>query len=553
MQGNILKNREIFLLYAFIALFLPLFYHFYAIKSGLPFLLNLDDGYIHLKLAENFVKTGHLGLYPGEGGGGSSSLVWTMLLSFLILIGIPGDIGALASSLTCWIVTVLIFARFTHHLYGSTIKSAVTVLIVIISGQLTAIALSGMETHLFLLFITLSLFAYMKQQRITSLTWIGLASLTRPEAVFLAAAIFLYEVLFRVKQVAETQLNSQSRQSSYISRFIKSAAFPVVSLSALFIGWVVLYLLAGNTPDTFAARRWLIGMPQSLLDDPAMIYIGAWKLITLMSDRLTSYIGPGYGIGVFWAIIITGLFFSGLVSSWRKKSDIIDTRQTILVNGILGIIGIYIILHLLFHLLLLPTPGHLGRYLAPIWLFSPLLIVSGWESLQALLKKFRTSRIAPYLAAFLIISYVPQLVKWCGWHRDTIHHLANVHLKMAEYVRETIPVDEPVAIFDIGIAGWKIPHRIIDLGGLTGKEYLDALHDRNVPWLLMNNNVKYIVLPEFDGVQRWIVGSRLNLFPKDLVEIYRVTLGEKHFPHIPPTLVALPASGLYTWKKADED
>ncbi len=72
-----------------LAMALALGFHLLARGGDVGFRLNADDGYIHAEIAEHLARTGFLGFNPGERGGGTSSLPWTLLLALLARAGCP--------------------------------------------------------------------------------------------------------------------------------------------------------------------------------------------------------------------------------------------------------------------------------------------------------------------------------------------------------------------------------------------------------------------------------------------------------------------------------
>ncbi|MDP8206488.1 MAG: hypothetical protein P9L92_07505 [Candidatus Electryonea clarkiae] len=518
------KKRFFFLFIVIsLAVSLPLIYHTLTQLSGLPFLLNLDDGYIHARLAQNLAQTGHSGLNPGETGGGSSSLPWTLLLAGCSLAGIAADKAAWFMSLFTWALTAWAGALLSYKLFGNSVKSWIAAIAIALSGQLAMSALSGMETHLFLFLIIMSIYFHAQQRLWISAYWCAFAAVTRPEALMLAIAFFMVEFIKILKY--------DNKESS--KRILKAGFRFTLTPIAVLISIALLALLSGEMPGTLAARRWLIGMPPTPWENISLSAKGASILINQLIDRVINLVGPGHGIGVIWALVIVFLAVAG---------SFIHSKPSIKV------IALYLFFHFLFFLIFLPITGHHGRYFAPLWALAPLLVVNGWSYLGSRLKNFQFQKLSPYLAAILIAGYVPQIFKWGRFHFDTVDHLTRIHLRMAQTVNSSIPGNETIGVFDIGLMSWTVQNRIIDLGGLTSNHILNRLHNGNVTNVLNENDVEYLVLPEYDGPNRWVLVRRLNINPNDLQMIERFSLGNKVMPHLSATMVALPALGLHKRK-----
>jgi tetratricopeptide (TPR) repeat protein len=120
--------------------------------DGLP----LDDPWIHLTFARNLAESGSYSYFPGEPTlSGSTSPLYTLLLAagFLVLdnekllsylLGLRSHAGFLAA--------LAVWARL--RLRGSA-WAAAAVLLVGLDGRIALLAVSGMETSLFLLLIAL--------------------------------------------------------------------------------------------------------------------------------------------------------------------------------------------------------------------------------------------------------------------------------------------------------------------------------------------------------------------------------------------------------------
>lgn len=520
-RGTRRANFIVQLVPILLALLLALVYFTLSRPGGSGVLLGLDDGYIHARLGQNLARTGVLGINPGEGGGGSSSLLWTALLTFLAFWHIPADVAALLLGFASLGGMVWAVCRLARRYVGPWGAFAVG-LFIALGGQHLALALSGMETLLLtaLLFTGFALEA--EGHRKGSLAAFALAALTRPEAILAPFAIAVARSLPSRDAPNEAALHPMK---------VWVRAGIVLLVAAAGIG--LLALLGHGLPSTVGGRRWLYGLGEKPFTTlgPALPIL--FRFIQLNVNRLVGMTGPGGVFGWIWALLVAELAITGMVGLWRRGA---------LARGIL----LWAVLHLLFTFGVLGEEGHLGRYLEPLWALLPLLAVVGWTATIGAVPD-RVGRGVAFAATVLLMAgYLPQAFAWSGWYGGAVHHLKALHLRMARSVAQMVPRDQPVAGFDIGLLSWRSGHRIVDIGGLGGWRMVDAMYHRRVPELLDSLGVQYVVLPETRTPRlRYLFANRLGFDPDALSPRARYLLGPKELGHLATTRVAMPAQTLY--------
>src|SRR3954451_17924135 len=113
--------------------------------SGFP----LDDAWIHQVVARNFAETGRPGFVPGIAAGGSTSLLWTVLLSPAHLIAGLDPVGyTRALSLLLWIVTIEVLFALSRADGWSDAESGIVASGAAVCGNAVWFAWSGMEATL---------------------------------------------------------------------------------------------------------------------------------------------------------------------------------------------------------------------------------------------------------------------------------------------------------------------------------------------------------------------------------------------------------------------
>lgn len=511
------------------AVALAVIYHLVSQARG-GFLLSLDEGYIHTVLAYNLSETGVLGLNPGQEGGGSSSPVWTFLLTALTWIGIRPDIAAIFLSVVSLGLAVAFTVRYAFAMLKPPAAWATAVLVVL-TGQHAATSLTGLEAMLIAAFVILGLYLHGQGWSKRSTAAFIAGSLIRPEVVFAAFTAWVAD-FYNALTGRHRFKNAWRAMERPTERFIQVV---VVFLAGL----AVISMLAGTAPSALAGRRWMYGLGSQFFTWQGDAQITYFHYLESLAQRLQFAIGPGGTLGTIWAIIVAALFVIGLIRLLLGDKSI--GRAT----------AMYMILAPLFMGVIIGHEGHMGRYLAAFWMLLPMVAIMGWNYLYSKLPKESTMSLAVAImaAALLIGGFIPQLFRWAEWHADTVDHLRKVHLKMAYTVLERVPEDEHVAAFDIGLLTYRSHRYIVDMRGVTDREMAKAVVEGRTPELLHSRGVKYVVLPETPYEEtRYNMVHRLGFNEDDLVQIKTVSLPKKPRPYLRATQVAMTQLTLYRLK-----
>ena len=163
------------------------------------FLYTLDDPYIHMAIAKNFVTSGTWGVTQYEFSSCSSSPLWTFLISFFYFIFgtkiiIPFILNILFASLTAYVVFKFI-GKYTEDILLQTI----IVLSVLFFGPFVSVVFTGLEHSMYTFFIVLIIYYIFeifdeqrnKKEIYTLFILLSLLTLSRYEGMFVAAALFL--------------------------------------------------------------------------------------------------------------------------------------------------------------------------------------------------------------------------------------------------------------------------------------------------------------------------------------------------------------------------
>ena len=169
-----------------------------------PGIFPLDDAYIHLNYVENLANTGRLSFNTGELSTGTSSLIWVCILAIFFKLGADVYWAAILLSLLSMIIlmnlTFIATRKVTSdlHLPQSTSiwMSLLASCLLISNGNLIWLALSGMDTILFLAIGRLGVLSHIKWgfgYRTGFIT--ALLTLTHPSGISLFITLVLVTVV----------------------------------------------------------------------------------------------------------------------------------------------------------------------------------------------------------------------------------------------------------------------------------------------------------------------------------------------------------------------
>jgi hypothetical protein len=454
----------------------------------------LDDSWIHQEIARNLVQHHSFGFTPGVTSSGSSSTLWTFILSINFLLFPTHSPVFFPLVLNSFLITfsgILLWQMAA--LDGLPLLYALALaLLPALSGNYLWLAFIGME-HL--LFVTLSLTAILlwfrprgARQKLSphpdtsvhSSLLAGLAlgalGMTRPEGLALGVLLFaLYKWCGRS-----------------LGDVFRAAAVAVLFLVPSFL--INLKTSGSLLPMTLRGRRFLFSGTDQL-------HVGRSTVRGLTMETYAKVIQHNFfHTTSAWAMVGVVLAFYGCFVLLRRFPN----RTSVLV--------LWATLHYASYCFTLPATGHGGRYQPFVLLLFPSLLAIALFDLFALSQRFLLPRARALLLPAQSIALVAiaaltaaTLPRWNVALRDSIANIDNCHLKMAEYLNDHYAPGTKVGVFDIGTIGYFSHIDLIDLGGLVDRNYLPYLISGRVPQYLEARGVDYIVLahngPEgdFDG------------------------------------------------------
>ncbi len=451
----------------------------------------LDDSWIHQTIGRNFSQYGSLGYLPHQRSSGSTSLLWTLILSFnySFLPKLSPVLYCLAFNSICLIGIGLMLLRIALRDGMSPGLAIMWASAAAADGNFVWLTFTGME-HL--LFIALSIASILLWRQAgqddvrgsygnASLAGLcmGLLCVTRPEGIILPLLLLVF---FR-------WMHRTAREAAVAGSItLVLAAFPFT---------VNLITSGALLPVTFKGRQWLYFAGHA----PGLVYreqlFEQW--ITRPVKALFVFDGSSSGVGVRLLILgsiacIVILCVFGLYWLFSQRY-----ATTFLVC-------VWAAIHSLLYLVILPVSGHGGRYQPFLMLLlAPLAILGLYRCICSV----TAAPIALSAAVLVVAAFgVRSLSLWHTVLADGVDHIGLSHGAMAAYLNRA-HITQPVAVFDIGRIGYDRGGNLVDLGGLTDAAYVSYLYNNQVPEYLKEHSISLVILPDAPG--QAVIGEELGL------------------------------------------
>jgi hypothetical protein len=430
---------------------------FFLLVSALTYRIGfpLDDTWIHLTYARNFIEHGEWAFRPGESSAGSTSPLWTALLSigYLLRLAPYGWTFFLG-----WVILSLMgiraesIARRVLVSYRSNVPWVG--LFIVLAWHLTWSATSGMETllHGLLILEVIGLLMEGSRQYLTLGLLAGLSVWVRPDGLTLMGPILftalLHEKTFKARWGALLKVS--------------------IGFGILFVFYLLFNLALSGTPmpSTFYAKQ---------------AEYGEYWLSLPLSERMTDYLLPV--IASPFVVLLPGLFL------WIKS--VLRERSWGALAGLLwflGYVGIYF--------MRLPAYQH-GRYILPAF---PVLYLWGMIGLmEYVLFPKANQRVAFLWQSSLMILVLA--FQWAGARQNAqdVILIETQMVRTAQWMNENLPADAVLAVHDIGAIGYFTNNTIIDLAGLVTPDVIPFIRDeRRLAEYVNASDAEYLVtFPEW--------------------------------------------------------
>lgn len=210
-QSNVKKQFFIPEIHLPLAGLIGLFIYFCTKNSHIQ-----DDAYITFRYVKNFIEGNGLVFNIGERVEGYTNFSWALLMSALAKLNfdiinisqnISGFFGVLAVIATFYVSGLIVLPRDSSQKKISNIENydkyfnLIPIILIVFTEAFVYWAVSGMESSLFVFFVLLSFFFYLKEKDNEKINYklgivLALASLTRPEGPYIFAIIYAHKIFF---------------------------------------------------------------------------------------------------------------------------------------------------------------------------------------------------------------------------------------------------------------------------------------------------------------------------------------------------------------------
>ena len=504
----------------------------------------IDDAWIHQVVARTFAATGTLGYAPGQFGAGATSYLWAALLStnyrwihadpvvFTLALNIALYLGTGAVLLAMALRDGLRERRVDSPRLAAA-EAVFVVGLASIGGNTIWFAFSGMEATL-VVFLSVSAIACATRRpssgSSSALAMVGAAAavaalaLTRPETIALGP--LLAWVCHRS--------GHPRRQTAALLGCWGAAV-------AVYLG-ANLIATGSALPATLGGRKWI------WVGDSEGWGLRLWDFACTWVMRLRNYsLGTSSDVALWISLGLAVVAIVRLAQAGRRG---------------LALTVSWAAIHLATYAVLLPAPGHGGRYQPLLPLMYLLLVGLGSIALLEEIVAWgerRVGRSCGWVGHGLeMASLVPWIAlvlvgvrDWSHDHAKAVAHIRATELGLGPLV-DALPGEAKVASFDIGGIGFSSHRRILDIGGLSDPTTASLLRSGTIWTYLRDRRVDYVVIPEeyestFPGSLNF--GYRLHLVDNPALDLRLVraleTPRSTWVPAIHATAGSAPRQALY--------
>lgn len=443
----------------------------------------MTDSYIHFEYARNLAHHGQLFYNHGsEEGIGTSSFLWVVILALFLKLGISPLIMSKVLGISFMFLSGMLIFELTLQFFSdkskpiNLLKATGISIIGVFSGSMVWIALSGMETILFLTLGLLSLWLYTRESWIFLGISLGLLTLTRIEGITLAGLLFLVEFI-RFRRITLGMVKI------------------IASLIIILAPWFIYLQIREGVPisSSFQGRQYVVSSVEERITDQfpilfliqkihPLIHFVCWAyFIFTFTTGSISLPGPEFHLGgslvgteltiPFTAIVIFCFCLPLMILS-IKKTQIFQTLGSIHTpeNRLRIVLVSWLILFNLVYALFLPRPGSAGRYVS-------MNHIAFWVSLMLGITLIKRPVLKTLSVIFVISLFGNSLNYWRMVYHSNVDYMTNVPKKAAVYYDTNYPSNMPIGATDLGAIGYYSRQPVVDLFGYVNQDFNKFLEE----------------------------------------------------------------------------
>lgn len=445
----------VYLLTAFFSLGIYVLISANYYRVGYP----LDDAWIHQTYARNLAHGLGWTFIPGKTSGGSTSPLWTMLISLGYFLHLSPLLWSSLLGGGLLIGTVHLI-RLSLYKFSSVMELRWLPYLFFFEWHFVWAALSGMETILSIFLVTF-LFYWLKRDLDRGWRYglfLGVCVWVRPDLISLLIPI-LARIIFTAFRQPEKK------------KFLSVIFINGMSLAIAFIFLISVYLLFNHA----TAGYWL----------PTTFYAKQAEYASLFSHPLWQRFFNLYKI--IWVGIGILLIPAYLYRVLRAISDFDVVTISFFV---------WVLLYISMYALRLPVTYQHGRYVQPVL---PVNFIIGLEGMLLWWKKHKISTKSLWVFntawtwAFVLIGITFYGLGAIAYAKD-VAFIESQMVDTAVWINNNIPQSNKIAVHDIGAMGYFGKRDLVDLAGLIDPEVIPFIrNEERLADYLNQQNVDVLV------------------------------------------------------------
>jgi arabinofuranosyltransferase len=506
-QPNRNQNFILYSIVAILCIFLSYMFISYAGSVNKVESFPLDDPWIHLTFAKNFAEYQSFSYFKDEMvTAGSTSPVYTILLSIGFLVTSNEFLLSYIFGIGFFILAVILFYKLCLFDFPrETLVALGAAAIFIFDKWLNFIAVSGMETTMYIFLLIACLYFYKKRKVVPFAITLALTFWTRPDAVAFIGVIALDYIYCIYLSKKDKSVKLFSKEDLIRLSVIAGIIFVLYFLMNI--------LLSGSLlPNTYNAK--LTYYSPEFRSRTDFLRVEVW-------DYFTS---GGY------AFIMAG-FITGVL---RVIPDIKNKKYNPNLIYILFIIALIFI-----YWLKLPYAHRFGRYLMPVIPFFIIVSISGFRQVAIWFAGYLQSKKAGVVLMYIVITAIIifSVSDYNGNKKNyaaECKYIYDRQIEAALWIKNNTAPDDIIATHDVGAIGFYSERKMVDVAGLVTPELIRRINDPDYNIFLNDylkqHNVKYLVFLRewYRVVNQEGLFSTYGKLPPEVMEIYEFIPNETH-------------------------
>ena len=362
--------------------------------------------------------------------------------------------------------------------------AVVCVLLFVLDKWMNFIAVSGMETTMFIFLLLLCYYFYKKRNAIFFGLTLGLIFWVRPDGIAFISAVIIDYITFLYYKKLNPKINGS------IPSFSKK---DLIKISLIFIVLLFAYFTFNLTiggsllPNTFAAKL-------------AFYSPGRLGRSGFLTDQLWPYFTESNYVLIIIPFIVSIIFIF---------SDCIKKKYNILLLPLL-----FIFLLIFIYWFELPYAFRFGRYVMPLIPFYIILSIYASLNVFRYLYKITKSRnfaigiIFIFLSA-VIIYFVVAYNNNKFTYQDYTNQMIQTRVITGKWIKNNTPEDAIICTHEVGAIAFYSQRKIVDVAGLINPEFINKLYTPDFTDFIIEHmkkqNVSYIAF-----LQEWFIVTNEN-------------------------------------------